>query len=180
MASHCQKTVHCENRSIQSPIPFNGSSNIPISGQGTIINLFDWRQFKRWGVHEDRLPPDSTVRFKTPSFWELYRWYIILAILLVLVESGLISFLLRQWVQHRRAQSELAERLGFEEMLSGLSARFVNLAPDRVDAQIAHELKILGEFLKVDRVTMFEASEINQRLHAVQSYTRAGVTPGRS
>jgi PAS domain S-box-containing protein len=155
-------------------------SDIPMSGQGTIINLFDWRQFKRWGVHEDLLPPDSTVRFKTPSFWELYRWYIILAILLILVESGLISFLLRQRVQHRRAQTDLAERLGFEEMLSGLSARFVSLAPDRVDSQIAHELKMLGEFLKVDRVTMFEASEINQRLHAVQSYTRSGVPPAPS
>jgi hypothetical protein len=35
-----------------------------MTGQGTIINLFDWRQFKRFKIREDRLPPGSTVRFK--------------------------------------------------------------------------------------------------------------------
>ena len=152
-------------------------SDIPMTGQGTIINLFDWRQFKRWGVREDRLPPGSIVRFKVPSIWDLYRWYIILGILLVLVEGGLISYLLNQRAQRRRAQADLTDRLRFEEMLSAFSARFVNLPPDRVDAQIAHELKMLAEFLEVDRATVFDLSKIDQRLRAVQSFTSSGVAP---
>jgi len=148
-------------------------SAIPITGQGTIIDLFDWRQFKRWGVREDRLPPDSIVRFKTPSFWELYRWYIVAAILLILVEGGLISFLLRQRAQRRRAQAQLAERLRFEEMLSALSARFVNLPPDGVDAEIKRVLESIGKGFKVDRVSVFELSEEDQRLHLVHSHKNA-------
>jgi hypothetical protein len=32
-------------------------SDIPMSGQGTIVDMFDWRQLKRWGISEDKLPP---------------------------------------------------------------------------------------------------------------------------
>ena len=150
-------------------------SDIPMTGQGTIINLFDWRQFKRWGVREDRLPPGSIVRFKVPSFWDLYRWYVAAALFIVLTQSGLISFLLRQRAQRHRAQADLTDRLRFEQMVSALSARFVYLPPDRVNAQIAIELRMLAEFLEVDRVTVFEISEIEQRLHTVQSFTSSGV-----
>ena len=79
-------------------------SNIPMTSQGTIINLFDWRQFKRFGIREDRLPPGSIVRFKTYSFWDLYHWYIVAALILILVQSGLISRLLWQRAQRRRAE----------------------------------------------------------------------------
>ncbi|EFK11700.1 PAS domain S-box protein [delta proteobacterium NaphS2] len=81
-------------------------SDIPITSDGTIINLFDWRQFKRFGIREDRLPPGSIVRFRTYSFWELYRWYIVAALFLILVQSGLISFLLKQRAQRRRAEAK--------------------------------------------------------------------------
>ena len=148
-------------------------SDIPVTGQGTIINLFDWRQFKRFGIREDRLPPGSTVRFKTYSFWELYRGYIVAALFLILVQSGLISFLLRQRAQRRRAQGQLAERLRFEEMLSALSARFVNLPPDRVDTEIERVLESIGKGLNVDRVSVFELSEADQKLHLVYSHKDA-------
>ena len=132
--------------------------------------MFDWRQLKRWGIPEDRLPPDSIVRFKTHSFWELYRWYIVAAILIFLVQFGLISFLLRQRAQRRRAQSDLAKRLHFEEMLSALSARFVNLPPERVDPEIRRVLESIGKVFDLDRVSIFEVSENDQKLHLVHSY----------
>jgi PAS domain S-box-containing protein len=68
--------------------------------------MFDWRQLKRWGISEDKLPPGSIVRFKTYSYWELYRGYIVAAIFLILVQSGLISFLLWQRVKLRRAEAK--------------------------------------------------------------------------
>ena len=142
--------------------------------------MFDWHQLKRWKIPEDRLPPGSIVRFKTPSFWDLYRWYVITAIFIVLVQGGLISFLLRQRTLRHYAQADLAERLRFEKTLSELSARFVNLPPDRVESQIAHELKMLANFFEVDRVTVFEISEIDQRLHTVHSFTRSNVAPAPS
>ncbi|MEX1351713.1 MAG: ABC transporter substrate binding protein, partial [Desulfobacterales bacterium] len=150
-------------------------SDIPMSGQGTIINLYDWRQLKRWGIPEDRLPPDSIVRFKTPSFWELYRWYIVATILIILVEFGLISFLVKQRAQRRRSQDDLAKRLRFEKMLSALSARFVNLPPERVDPEIRRVLESIGKVFDLDRVSIFEVSENDQKLHLVHSYKDADI-----
>jgi PAS domain S-box-containing protein len=79
-------------------------SDIPLTAHGTIVDMFDWRQLKRWGISEDRLPPGSIVRFKTYSFWELYRGYIVAALVLILLQSGLISYLLWQRAQRHRAQ----------------------------------------------------------------------------
>jgi PAS domain S-box-containing protein len=81
-------------------------SGISLTSQGTIIDMFDWRQLKRWGIREDRLPPGSIVRFKTYSFWELYRRYIVAALVLILLQGGLISFLLWQRVQRRRDEAK--------------------------------------------------------------------------
>jgi len=47
--------------------------------------MFDWRQLKRWGISEDKPPPGSIVRFKPNSFWELYRGYIVAALVLILI-----------------------------------------------------------------------------------------------
>ena len=68
--------------------------------------MFDWRQLKRWGISENKLPAGSVVRFKTYSFWELYRGYIVAALFLILIQSGLISFLLWQRAQRRRAEAK--------------------------------------------------------------------------
>jgi PAS domain S-box-containing protein len=132
--------------------------------------IFDWRQLKRWGISEDKLPPGSIVRFKAYSFWEHYREYIVVVIFLILVQSGLITFLLRQRVQRRRAQAQLAERLRFEEMLSTLSARFVNLPPNRVNAEIKRVLESIGKGFDLDRVSVFEISETDQKLHLVHTH----------
>ncbi len=53
----------------------------------------------------------------------------------------------------------VSERLGFERLLSELSAAFVNLAPDRVDERIAYWLKRLVSFLGADRGAIFEFKE---------------------
>ncbi len=132
--------------------------------QGTIIDIFVWRQFKRFNIREDSLPPGSIVRFKTYSFWELYRGYFVATLFLILLQSGLISFLLWQRAQHQRAEEQLAGRIRFEKMLSALSARFVDLPLDRLDAEIERVLESIGKTFDLDRVGVFGLSEEGQRL----------------
>jgi PAS domain S-box-containing protein len=84
---------------------FRGESPVDMIPERTLNQvMFDWSQLKRWGISEDKLPPGSIVRFKTYSFWELYRGYIVAAFFLILIQSGLISFLLWQRAQRHRAQ----------------------------------------------------------------------------
>ncbi len=144
--------------------------DIPVSGHGTHLNMFDWRELRRWKINEDRLPAGSMVQFKTPSFWDLYRWHAAGALLLFVLQTLLVSHLLIQRARRRRAETALSERLRFEEMLSALSSRFVMASPDRVDAQIAQELETLGKALDVDRVQVFELSEDGRRMTVSHSF----------
>ena len=68
---------------------------------------FDWRELRRWGVAEANLPPNSTVRFRKPTLWEQYKWYIIAAGAFSALEGVLIVALLLNRRRLRRALREL-------------------------------------------------------------------------
>jgi len=56
--------------------------------------------------------------------------------------------------RRKQAERTLKERLSFEELLSALSARFVNLSIDRVDAEIHDAMMKVLEFFNVDRFVL--------------------------
>jgi len=56
--------------------------------------------------------------------------------------------------ERRRVQQALEERLRFEKLLARLSAAFVHLPSDQIDAEITAWLRYLGEFLQQERLVM--------------------------
>ena len=60
--------------------------------------------------------------------------------------------------EDRRVKEDLRERLRFEQLLSDLSARFVNIAPDQVDLEIESALRQILEFFQVDRCGLVRVS----------------------
>ena len=56
------------------------------------------------------------------------------------------------------AEESLQERLHFEQLLSDLSARFVNIAPDQVDVEIRSALRQVLELFSVDRCGLIRVS----------------------
>ena len=80
------------------------------------VPIFDWRALQRWGISESRLPPNSILRFRPPSMWEQYRWYIIGALALFLLQAGLITGLVLNRIRRRRAENELRENQELMEM----------------------------------------------------------------
>src|SRR5512139_3303929 len=58
-------------------------------------------------------------------------------------------------------KTELGERLRFEELLSGISSKFVNIPPDRVDFELNRALKEILEFFRVDRVALLQVLPSN-------------------
>ncbi|MGD9290875.1 MAG: hypothetical protein PVG74_24870, partial [Desulfobacterales bacterium] len=50
----------------------------------------------------------------------------------------------------------LENRLRFEQMISDLSARFINLPPEKIDDEIEHALKMVLEFFQVDRCALLQ------------------------
>jgi PAS domain S-box-containing protein len=71
--------------------------------------MFDWRQLKRWGIDEGGLPPGSIVRYRDPSFWDLYRWHVIGIISFCALQLVLNTALLVRSARRRRAEEEIKQ-----------------------------------------------------------------------
>jgi PAS domain S-box-containing protein len=57
----------------------------------------------------------------------------------------------------KQVEQALENRLRFERLLSDLSARFVNIHPDRVDSEIDYGLRQILEFFQVDRAGLMRS-----------------------
>lgn len=68
------------------------------------VTMFDWRQLRRWGIDEAKLPPGSIIRYKEYSFWELYKWRIIGAISVMVLQALGIFWLLFTNAKRRQAE----------------------------------------------------------------------------
>jgi PAS domain S-box-containing protein len=73
------------------------------------VPMFDWRQLRRWGIAESLLPPDSDVLFRGFGLWDQYRWYVVAAVSVTLVQTGLIAGLVMQRARRRRVEFALRE-----------------------------------------------------------------------
>src|SRR5262245_706038 len=69
--------------------------------------VVDWRQLRRWGLGEASLPAGTDVRYREPGLWDLYRWQIVGAVSLFLLQTALIVALLVQMVHRKRAEQDL-------------------------------------------------------------------------
>jgi PAS domain S-box-containing protein len=75
----------------------------------SLAPMFDWRQIVRWGLDPAMLPAGSVIRFRQPTTWELYRWYVVGAVAILLAQSALIGNLLAQRKKRRRVEAALRE-----------------------------------------------------------------------
>ncbi len=89
-------------------------ASLPVQEPASSANMFDARQLARWGLDEGRLPPESMVLFREPSFWDRYRQYIVIAVVVVMAQSALIAGLLVQRSHRRRAETQL--RASFDQI----------------------------------------------------------------
>src|SRR4029077_2415876 len=69
--------------------------DIPIA-RTVNVYTFDWRALKRWGIRESALPPGSILINRQPHFWELYKQYVLVGILIFLAQAMAILGLLWQ------------------------------------------------------------------------------------
>jgi formate hydrogenlyase transcriptional activator len=59
--------------------------------------------------------------------------------------------------ERKQVEQALENRLRFERLLADLSARFVNIPPDRVDSEIDYGLRQILEFFQVDRAGLMRS-----------------------
>jgi signal transduction histidine kinase len=153
-----------------------GAPTTPPPREADSVLLFDWRELRRWGLHEADLPGGSQVLFRGQTFWEAHGDAFIVTTV-SLLEAVLIAVLLWQWRRRRRAERSLTERLRFEEIVAQLNGRFVGLTAADVHAESVRSLGEVGEFLGVDRATLVAPDE-RSGVFRVRGWARAGVKPG--
>jgi signal transduction histidine kinase len=112
-------------------------SAIPPVREGLMQHQFDWRQLHRWGIPEDRLPEGSTLLYRETTFFEKYRWIVMVVTVFLAAQSMLIAYLIilnrRQAAlsaRVRKAESRYRELLRIER-----STRLGELG-----GSLAHEL----------------------------------------
>jgi PAS domain S-box-containing protein len=121
--------------------------------------MFDWRQVKRWSISPSALPPQSDIRFREPSAWDKYRWYIVGAIALAALQTMMIAALVVERSRRRRGQ----ERYAMATAAGGVGVWDWNLETNEVnvdpalmsslgyaDGEIANHLDQLSQLMHPD------------------------------
>jgi signal transduction histidine kinase len=73
--------------------------------------MFDWRELRRWGIAESRLPPGSTVLYRSPTLWQEHKLAVIASLVALALQSLLIAGLLYQRRARRQAERDSRRHL---------------------------------------------------------------------
>lgn len=149
----------------------------PADAVGRSGYLADWRQLRRWNFPESALPEGVTVQHRDLSIWETYKYYILAALLLCLLEGLLIIRLLWERRQRMRSESSLSDRLSFERLLSDLSTMFISLPEELVEATVQDSLVRMAKFMRIERITLLEFSQERTDLVATFAWHGEGAHP---
>jgi len=109
---------------------------IPFAGEEEYVNVYDWRELKRWQIPVSAIPAGAETRYREPTLWEEYRWYVIGAVSLAMVEALLIFGLGINLKRRKKAEREL---MTSESSLRSLSGKLLT-AQEEERSRIAREL----------------------------------------
>ncbi|MDD5521551.1 MAG: PAS domain S-box protein [Kiritimatiellae bacterium] len=79
--------------------------------------------------------------------------------------------------EEKKTHEELEYRISFERLITSIATRFVNLAPDEIDAGINDALKELGSFMGDDRSYVFQFSEDRETMDNTHEWVADGIEP---
>jgi signal transduction histidine kinase len=99
----------------------------------TTLNL-DWNQVRRWRLDQDQIPEHAVIHFREPGLLEAHRDEAILFAVVMLLQSGLVLWLL---VERRRRQ--VAEQAEQRQRFALVHASRVSVAGE-LAGSIAHEI----------------------------------------
>ena len=118
------------------------ADSIPLVTRDLNVKQVDWRQIRRWGISESRIPEGTDIRFRELSVWDRYKVYIIGAVGFMLAQSALVAGLL---VQARRRRHAEAQATGSQTRLQASYERIRDLGGRLLNAQEYERSRIARE-----------------------------------
>jgi signal transduction histidine kinase/ABC-type uncharacterized transport system substrate-binding protein len=143
------------------------------------VYMFDWKELKRWGIPESKLPPGSIVANRESTLWERNKLVVITSLMVIAILCLLTVYLLAaktrlqaaknalvrlsgqlinaQDSERRRLASELhddfSQRMAILSLGLEIAAEKVSDSPEEAESELHHLLDV--------------ASEIGSDLHAI-------------
>jgi signal transduction histidine kinase len=146
---------------------------------------FDWRELERWGISEFSLPPDSVIRFRTPTLWEQHTVLIVSGLLIMLFQTLLITALVVQSRRRDRAEREARElnkrllsatedekRRLARELHDDFSHRLARLS---LDAALLHGALTPGDGPRIMQGMREEIASLSEDMHAVAHHLHPAI-----
>jgi signal transduction histidine kinase len=146
------------------------ADSIPVSWLRAARREVDWRQLRRWGIDEARIPPDTIVHSRQIGVWERYRVYIIAATMVGLLQSTLILRLLFQAARRRRVELALLHNqealLASSNRVRALGRRLLHAQEDE-RSRIARELHDdVGQQLMILMIDLHQLADTSRDARA--------------
>jgi signal transduction histidine kinase len=118
------------------------AETIPVATLNLDVAQVDWRQLRRWGISQARVPAGTQVLFREPGMWERYKEYIVGAIAILLAQAALIVGLLVQAARRQRAEAQVRRN---QQELQRNSERIRDLGGRLLGAQEAERSRLARE-----------------------------------
>ncbi len=95
------------------------------------------------------------------------------------VEGGQIAVygIYRDISERKHGQERLQFRVDFEDLINHISTKFINLPPDEIDLEIDYTMKVIGEFIGVDRTHVFQLFEKENLIRNTHEWCSPGMKP---
>ena len=153
------------------------ADDIPVASPDTDVDAVDWRQLRRWGLDESRLPAGTRVMYREPSIWDQYKRYIVGAAVVMLAQAVLIGGLLVQRIKRQRVERELrgsqAQLRVSYDRIRDLSRRLLG-EQEAERARIARELHDdINQQLAILSMELDGLSSDQLQLHSAERLSRA-------
>ena len=102
------------------------TGKIPIALDDSGEYTVDWRELKRWGINERRLPPSTLRLYRERPVWERYQGALIAVICFMVLQTVLIMGLIINVRRRRRAEKDLLrEKTVADAVIESLPGVFV-------------------------------------------------------
>jgi len=131
--------VGSETRKVSLEI-LNGKpiKDIVVNEDGFYQHMYDWKQLKKWNLERSNLiPSDSVFYSKEFNFVSEYGWYLLLALLFVILETSLIVYLYKI---NRRQKEFVKQKTETESLYRELVREERLLRMAELTASLSHEL----------------------------------------
>jgi signal transduction histidine kinase len=166
------------SRLIKRVVQRRAGERLPETVSARAIFMADWRQLKRWGLSENRLPPATVMIYRTPGIWERYRAAILTSMGLIALQAVLIALLLVERERGRRAQIAIDEQMAYEQTIADLTTDAMRHAPEEEIPALEDALQRISRYAGASRAVLVQYPDGPTRPPLTMTWSSEGVGIG--